>query len=65
MLSMFGVTPTPQCIIFRCIRCKQSLGSTRDPALLHKKKSPDFPVEAAPPTGTAPAETTSKAPPSS
>ncbi|AKV03390.1 hypothetical protein AKJ09_10053 [Labilithrix luteola] len=40
---MFGVTPSPERIVFRCIRCKRSLGSSRDPALLHKKRMPDAP----------------------
>ncbi len=41
VLSMFGITPAPKRIIFRCIRCRTSLGSTRDPTLLHKKQMPD------------------------
>ncbi len=41
MLSMLGMTPTPDRIVYRCIRCRQTLGSTRDPKLLHKKRMPD------------------------
>lgn len=40
MLSMFGVTPVPKYIDFRCIRCKRSLGTSRDPKLLHKRQLP-------------------------
>jgi hypothetical protein len=42
-LSMLGVTPLPDRIVFRCVRCKKSLGSSRDPALLRNKRAPDTP----------------------
>ena len=34
LLSMFGVTPKPDHIVYRCQLCRQSLGTTRDPKLL-------------------------------
>lgn len=40
MLSMLGMTPVPDRIAFRCIRCRQTLGFSRDPKLLHKKQMP-------------------------
>jgi len=40
-LSMLGITPLPDRIVFRCIRCRKSLGVSRDPALLRKKQMPE------------------------
>lgn len=40
MLSMLGMTPVPDRIAFRCIRCRQTIGFSRDPKLLHKKQMP-------------------------
>lgn len=57
---MFGVTPAPERIVFRCIRCKRSLGSSRDPALLHKKRMPD--VRPGDSTGTTGTSTPSASP---
>jgi hypothetical protein len=58
-LSMLGITPLPERIVFRCRRCQKSLGVSRDPALLRKRGMPDAPTppaEAAPPAaGPAPA----------
>jgi hypothetical protein len=34
-------TEFPDRIVFRCIRCTKSLGVTRDPALLSKKRMPE------------------------
>ena len=34
LLSMFGLTPKPECVVFRCGLCRQTLGSTRDPKVL-------------------------------
>ncbi len=48
-LSMLGITPLPERIVFRCIRCKKSLGVSRDPELLRKKRLPNPPVQGAPP----------------
>ena len=39
-LSMLGITPLPDRIVFRCIRCKKSLGVSRDPALLRRRGQP-------------------------
>ena len=40
-LSMLGITPLPERIVFRCRRCGRSLGVSRDPALLRKRGMPD------------------------
>jgi hypothetical protein len=37
-LSMLGMTPQPDHIVFRCTRCRQSLGVTRDPAFLARRR---------------------------
>ena len=42
-LSMLGITPRPDRIVFRCRRCQKSLGISRDPALLVKRQMPDSP----------------------
>ena len=42
-LSMLGITPLPERIVFRCRRCQKSLGVSRDPALLRKRGIPDAP----------------------
>jgi len=52
-LSMLGITPLPDRIVFRCMRCKKSLGVSRDPALLRKKQMPDAQATAP----SAPSET--------
>lgn len=51
-LSMLGITPLPDRIVFRCRRCSKSLGVSRDPALLRKRMMPDVP-NAAPPDDIA------------
>jgi hypothetical protein len=43
-LSMLGITPLPERIVFRCRRCGKSLGVSRDPALLRKRGMPDAPA---------------------
>ena len=48
-LSMLGITPRPDRIVFRCRRCQKSLGVSRDPALLVRRQMPDAPTAAAPP----------------
>jgi hypothetical protein len=50
-LSMLGITPLPDRIVFRCRRCQKSLGVSRDPALLRKRGMPDAPT--APAAGVA------------
>jgi len=45
-LSMLGITPLPERIVFRCRRCSKSLGVSRDPALLRKRGMPDAPSAA-------------------
>ncbi len=36
-LSMFGLTPRPDHIVFRCTICRKSVGVSRDPELLKRK----------------------------
>jgi hypothetical protein len=43
LLSMFGVTPKPDHIVYRCQICRQSLGSTRDPKILARRSQPASP----------------------
>ena len=42
-LSLLGVTPLPDRITFRCIRCRKSLGVSRDPALLRNRQPTEAP----------------------
>jgi len=37
LLSMFGITPKPDHVVYRCQICRQSLGSTRNPKVLARK----------------------------
>jgi len=37
LLSMFGMTPRPDHIVFRCLYCRASLGTSRDPRLLARR----------------------------
>ncbi len=37
LLSMFGITPRPDHIAFRCRYCRAELGLSRDPRLLAKR----------------------------
>lgn len=37
LLSMFGITPKPDHIVYRCTICRKSLGTTRDPAALARR----------------------------
>lgn len=37
-LSIFGITPKPERITFRCSVCHESLGVTRDPRILRGDK---------------------------
>lgn len=37
LLSMFGITPKPNHVVYRCQMCRQSLGSTRDPNVLARR----------------------------
>lgn len=40
LLSIFGMTPKPDHVAYRCQICRQSLGSTRDPKILARKSAP-------------------------
>jgi hypothetical protein len=40
LLSMFGITPKPDHVVYRCQMCRQSLGSTRDPKVLARRTGP-------------------------
>jgi hypothetical protein len=58
LLSMFGITPKPDHVVYRCQICRQSLGSTRDPKVLarrtgQKKAEPMTPSPA--PSSASPA----------
>ncbi len=37
LLSIFGITPKPDHIVYRCTICHKSLGTTRDPAALARR----------------------------
>ena len=37
ILSMFGMTPRPHHIVYRCIFCRAELGQSRDPKLLARR----------------------------
>lgn len=43
-LSMFGLTPKPDRIVFRCVICRKSVGMSRDPALLKARSQPSQPA---------------------
>ena len=55
LLSMFGMTPKPDHVVYRCQMCRQSVGSTRDPKILARRT-----VQAR--TGASPTTETSDAP---
>lgn len=40
LLSMFGMTPRPDHIAFRCILCRAEVGQSRDPKLLARRSAP-------------------------
>ena len=40
MLSIFGLTPRPDYISFRCILCRAEVGTSRDPKLLARRSAP-------------------------
>lgn len=40
LLSMFGMTPRPQHISFRCMYCRDEIGRSRDPRLLARRSGP-------------------------
>jgi len=40
LLSMFGVTPRPHHIAFRCILCRAELGTSTKPELLARRTPP-------------------------
>jgi hypothetical protein len=39
MLSMLGMTPRPKYISFRCERCREEVGRSRDPKLLARRSA--------------------------
>jgi hypothetical protein len=53
LLSMFGVTPKPDHVVYRCQICRQSLGTTRDPKVLARRMKGATP-EPSPPPPTKP-----------
>jgi hypothetical protein len=40
LLSMFGITPRPDHIAFRCLYCRAEVGTSRSPALLARRSTP-------------------------
>jgi hypothetical protein len=40
LLSVLGISAKPDHIVFRCTRCRQKLGVSRDPALLERQTRP-------------------------
>lgn len=50
LLSMFGVTPKPDHVVYRCQMCRQSLGSTRDPKVLARRMKVSTGTHKAPPS---------------
>lgn len=68
LLSLFGITPKPDHVVYRCQICRMSLGSTRNPKVLERrmKQRQGAPEPAAKETqetrGDAPASAPSKAP---
>jgi hypothetical protein len=50
LLSMFGITPKPDHVVYRCQMCRQSVGSTRDPKILARRTMKEAP------SGTSPKE---------
>jgi hypothetical protein len=45
LLSMFGITPKPDHVVYRCQLCRQSVGSTRDPKVLARRTDASKPKE--------------------
>lgn len=43
-ISIIGITPRPDHIVYRCQMCRQSLGVTRDPELLARRSQPKPPT---------------------
>lgn len=58
VLSMFGITPKPDHIAYRCQICRQTLGTTRDPKVLKRR----IRVEELKPRETAPKPAEAAAP---
>jgi hypothetical protein len=54
LLSMFGITPKPDHVVYRCQMCRQALGTTRDPKVL-ARRSPGQVSPASTPTVPTPA----------
>jgi hypothetical protein len=40
LLSIFGITPRPKYISFRCMYCREELGTSTSPKLLAKRTVP-------------------------
>lgn len=53
LLSMFGITPKPDHVVYRCQMCRQSLGSTRDPKVLARRMKGNQPQKP-PPSAASP-----------
>lgn len=48
LLSLFGITPRPHHISFRCMYCREELGTSRNPKLLARRSTPNKPQAATP-----------------
>ena len=55
LLSMFGITPKPDHVVYRCQICRQSLGSTRDPKVLARRTGQQKPAPMTPSPQPSPA----------
>jgi hypothetical protein len=56
LLSMFGITPKPDHVVYRCQICRQSLGSTRNPKVLARRMKGNEPAPPPPKPASEPAE---------
>jgi hypothetical protein len=57
LLSLFGITPRPHHISFRCMYCRAELGTSTNPKLLARRSTPNRPQPATPPPATTAAAT--------
>jgi hypothetical protein len=50
LLSMFGITPKPDHVVYRCQICRQSVGTTRNPEVL-ARRTPGYAANPSPASG--------------
>jgi hypothetical protein len=41
LLSVLGISAKPDHIVFRCTKCREKLGISRDPALIARQQRPN------------------------